>query len=100
MASKFSRAKRKNPADAFLSMAQEPDSPAPAQQDQKDEKAADQTIPEGYRLVKETKSERMQLLVRPSIKKRLKAEAQAQGLSMNDLINNLLEEYIERSGNK
>ena len=55
-------------------------------------------IPKGYRLVKEYKTERMQLLVRPTLKEAIKKEAQAQGLSMNDLINNIFEEYLGKRG--
>ena len=63
--------------------------------------AADQTgltVPKGYKLVKENKSQRMQLLIRPTLKEAIRAEAEAQGLSMNDLVNNIFEEYLERQG--
>jgi predicted HicB family RNase H-like nuclease len=63
--------------------------------------AADQTgltVPKGYKLVKENKSQRMQLLIRPTLKDAIRAEAEAQGLSMNDLVNNIFEEYLERQG--
>lgn len=53
-------------------------------------------IPKGYKLVKENKSQRMQILIRPATKNAIKAEAEAQGLSMNDLANNIFEEYLER----
>lgn len=53
-------------------------------------------IPKGYRLVKEGKSERVQLLVRPSTKEALKRMASAEGVSVNELINTALEEYLER----
>ena len=56
------------------------------------------TIPEGYRLAKEYKTERIQLLVRPSLKEGMKQEAEAQGLSMNELVNTIFEEYLERKG--
>ncbi len=90
MASKFSKATRKNPTETFLSTAEEPkeEAKAPAQ---------DLAIPEGYKLVKESKSERLQLLIRPTTKKRLKVEAIAQGVSVNDLVSTILEEYLERS---
>ena len=55
-------------------------------------------IPKGYTLVKENKSERMQILIRPTLKDAIREEAKAQGLSMNDLVNNIFEEYIERQG--
>lgn len=60
--------------------------------------AAGFQIPKGYRLEREFKSVRMQLLVRPSTKEAIKREAAAQGVSMNDLINKLLDEYAERLG--
>lgn len=83
---------KKNPAELFISAAEE----APAETQQTPEGI---TIPKGYKLVKENKSERMQLLVRPATKAAIKAEADAQGLSMNDLINTIFEEYLERKGN-
>lgn len=88
MASKFSKATRKNPTETFLSTAEEPKEEA---------KAQDPAIPEGYKLVKESKSERLQLLIRPTTKKRLKVEAIAQGVSVNDLVSTILEDYLERS---
>lgn len=85
---------KKTAAELFISAAEDP----------KENIIADPTpstgaiIPKGYKLVKENKSERMQLLIRPSIKDAIRQEAMAQGLSMNDLINNIFEEYIERKG--
>ena len=63
-----------------------------------DWKNAKTDLPKGYKLVKENKSERMQLLVRPATKEAIKKAAAAQGLSMNDLVNNILDEYAERQG--
>lgn len=83
---------KKNPAELFISAADEVQTEAPQAQE-------GVVIPKGYKLVKENKSERMQLLVRPATKEAIKAEAAAQGLSMNDLINNIFEEYLERKGN-
>lgn len=59
---------------------------------------AELAIPKGYKLVKENKSERMQLLVRPNVKTAIKKDAEMQGLSMNDLVNNVLENYLEGKG--
>lgn len=56
------------------------------------------SIPKGYKLTKESKSVRMALLVRPATKDAIKKAADLQGLSMNDLINQVLEEYLERQG--
>ena len=83
---------KKNPAEMFISAAEE------QQEAPQDAQAAGFTIPKGYRLVKENKSERMQLLVRPATKEAIKKAAAAQGLSMNDLVNNIFEEYLERQG--
>lgn len=80
---------KKSTAELFISTADEPQE-APAQN------AA--VIPKGYKLVKEPKSARLQLLVRPLTKEGIKRAAEAQGLSMNDLINQILDEYIERQG--
>ena len=60
--------------------------------------AAGFIIPKGYRLEKDYKSERMQLLVRPATKEAIRALAAEQGLSMNELVNNIFEEYLEREG--
>ena len=61
-------------------------------------KETPQEVPKGYKLVKENKSERLQLLVRPYAKEEIKKLAKAQGISVNDLINGILEDYIERQG--
>lgn len=83
---------KKNPAELFISTADEPQAaPAAPAQD-------GAFIPKGYKLVKEPKSARLQLLVRPLTKEGIKRAAEAQGLSMNDLINQILDEYIERQG--
>ena len=82
---------KKNTAELFISAAEEQEAP----QQMQDTGA---NIPKGYKLVKENKSERMQLLIRPTLKEAIKAEAEAQGLSMNDLVNNIFEEHLERKG--
>ena len=53
-------------------------------------------LPNGMQLVRETKSERVQILVRPFTKKMIKQEAESKSVSMNDLINTILEEHIYR----
>ena len=82
---------KKNPAELFISAADEVQTEAPQTQE-------GVAIPKGYKLVKENKSERMQLLVRPVVKEAIKKEAEAQGLSMNELVNGIFEEYLERKG--
>ena len=53
--------------------------------------------PEGYKinpLYLETKSKRVQLLVQPSLVKKIKARAKAEHRSMNDLIHSILEDAM------
>lgn len=54
-------------------------------------------IPKGYKLNPkyiETKSKRVQLLTKPSTHEKLKAVANNNNVSVNELINNILESYI------
>lgn len=44
----------------------------------------------------ELKSVHLQLLIKPSIKERIKAAAEANHRSMNDLINQILEEWLDK----
>lgn len=81
---------------------QEP-TPAPTPAKEKKpskKKPAAPKIPEGYKMVKVSKSIRMQLLVRPLTKTKLKEVADNRGISVNALINDILEDYLERQGNK
>ena len=55
--------------------------------------------PAGYKLNPEyieTKSRRVQLLMQPSIYEAIKAEAQAAGISFNEVVNTVLRAHIER----
>lgn len=54
--------------------------------------------PEGYKLNPlyiETKSERLQLLVQPSLKVKLKEKAKQEGTSVNDLVHSILEDALK-----
>lgn len=56
-----------------------------------------QEAPEGYKVNPqyiETKSKRVQLLMKPSTVEKLRARAKAEGRSLNDLINTILEETV------
>lgn len=83
---------KKSAAELFITSAQD-------EQAQQIESKSRDFIPKGYKLVKENKSERLQLLIRPTLKEAAKQEAAARGVSVNDLINSILEEYMERKGN-
>ena len=73
----------------FISSAAEPQQPAEGF-----------TIPEGYMLKKESKTARLQLLIRPTTKTRMRKLAAAEGISLNELVNQILDEYVdERRGN-
>ena len=55
------------------------------------------TIPEGYKLVPiEKKTQRVQLVFRPSIAQRAKEAAKAQGISFNELCSIAIEEYLNK----
>lgn len=86
---------KKNTAELFISSAEDPPAPSDPKQVEQETGAA---IPKGYKLVKENKSDRIHLLIRPTLKEDIKKEAAAQKVSVNDLINNVLEEYLERKG--
>ena len=53
--------------------------------------------PAGYKLNPqyiETKSDRLQLLIQPSLKARLKERASQEGTSVNDLVHNILQNAL------
>lgn len=55
-------------------------------------------IPVGYQLVPEYKTERIQLLIRPSIKRETIRLAKEKGKSLNEYIEQLLEANISAAG--
>lgn len=82
-----------NPAMSFISQESidraEGETPA---ETKKPDKA-----PEGYKLnplYVETKSKRLQLLIQPSLHEKLKKKAQAEGTSVNDLVNGILQDAL------
>lgn len=84
-----------NPAMSFISQESidraEGETPATA-----DAKKPDKA-PEGYKLNPlyiETKSKRLQLLIQPSLHEKLKRKAQAEGTSVNDLVNSILQDAL------
>ena len=85
-----------SPAAAFISAATPP---APA----KKPKAAQVTvegIPEGMRLVAEPKSRRVHLLMRPTAYGWLERKSQAEGISVNEAINIIIEDAKRREEQK
>lgn len=78
------------PTAAFISsMPQEETAPEPTI------KVPGFTVPEGYRLVRESKSKRLQLLVTPTIAANLRAAAAVEDISLNELCNRIFEEYLK-----
>lgn len=80
-----------NPAELFISSKAE--APAPAQT----QEAQAGKAPEGYHanpLYIENKSKRLQLLTKPSTAEKLRAKAQREGRSVNDIVNTILEEAL------
>jgi len=55
-------------------------------------------IPKGYVLKEEPKSQRLQLLLRPSIFKDLKEESARTGKSVNAICNDVLADYFREGG--
>ena len=52
-----------------------------------------------YKLVRESKSERMQVLIRPTTKDALAVIAKEAEISVNELVNRILEQFIYDSRN-
>lgn len=52
-------------------------------------------IPDGYKIIREAKTERLQILIRPTTHEKLKHIAAETGQSKNEIINNLIENYIK-----
>jgi len=73
-----------SPALRFVS-SHEPDTPP----------AADAATPAPAAALPETKSKRFNMLMRPSLFARLKRASQERGISVNELIHGVLEEYAK-----
>lgn len=73
-----------NPALQFISNA------ASRERTQRKEQDIHAPIPEGYKLVPEAKSKRLQLLMQPSLYGKIKEKAEETGTSVNDTIHNIL----------
>lgn len=79
------------PTAAFISSMPQEDTTAAAT-----ESAEGFTVPEGYKLIRESKSKRLQLLVTPTIAANLKTAAAVEGISLNELCNRIFEEFLKR----
>jgi predicted HicB family RNase H-like nuclease len=80
-----------NPAMRFISTATPPQKATPSQEVLTQES---ETRLKRNPLYVEVKSKRLQVLLQPSMFKRLKDAATAQGTSMNEIINKALDQYL------
>ena len=85
---KSSLEKIENPALQFISNA------ASKKRTERKEQDIYAPTPEGYRLVPEAKSKRLQLLIQPSLYNRVKQRANENGTSVNDTIHNILSSVL------
>lgn len=76
------------PTDAFISR-----KPEPVQDIDID--LENYKPPKGYRLIRESKSARLQLLVTPTIAENLKSAAAVEGISLNEYCNRLFEKHLK-----
>lgn len=83
---------KQSAAEMFISSASDPDGTEPATAPEIDLNSIN--VPEGYIIRRESKNQRMQILVRPSTKKNLEEEASKRNTSMNDVINTIVEAYF------
>lgn len=84
-------------AEFFISGAEEAaQDPAPIRQATEDADGA--LVPEGYKLVKDNKTDRTHLLMRPKIKEGMKKAASERGVSMNDLFDTIAEDFLKKEG--
>lgn len=88
-----------NPAMSFISQESidGAEGEAPATEETTEKVKRPDKAPEGYKLNPlyiETKSKRLQLLIQPSLHEKLKRKAQAEGTSVNDLVNSILQDAL------
>lgn len=84
MSKKTFKSNLENPALQFISNA------TSKERTEKKEQDIHTQAPEGYKLVPEVKSKRLQLLIQPSLYNRIKEKAEKTGTSVNDTIHNIL----------
>lgn len=75
------------------------DPAAPQPQETTTETGEGFTVPIGYRVVREPKNRRMQLLITQHVNDRMREAAAAEGISLNELCNRVFEEYLKQRGN-
>jgi hypothetical protein len=99
MATKKTNFKKDNPALSFMTPIEE----STVQEETKITPMKKNAIPEGYKANPEyieTKSKRVQLLLQPSTVGSIKKLATKKGLSMNEAINEAIQEYLSKEEGK
>lgn len=91
----------KKPTDLFISSDLPDTDPGQIELDKQTKPIKEEpptNIPAGYRLTKEAKTDRLQILVRPTTHEALKVIAEQTDISKNELINEAIEKYINNYG--
>lgn len=55
-------------------------------------------VPEGYKIVEESKTKRLQSLITPTTHEKLKKIAKRRGVSVNEVVNMAIKQFIESEG--
>ncbi len=77
-----------NPALQFISKPKEEPTPQSTITDITD-------VPKGFKLVPETKTKRVNLIMKPSLHEKAVEKSKSIGISFNEFINKMLEDYLE-----
>ena len=86
-----------NPAMSFISQESIDRAEREAPATEETAKPRPAKAPEGYKLNPlyiETKSKRLQLLMQPSLHEKLKNKVKAEGISVNELVNSILQDAL------
>ena len=84
----------KSPTEAFINTAPKKVKTEVTPKEEKVEQLK-KDLPEGYVIQKEKKTERTNLIFRPTLKARLKEEADKRGTSLNEVVHELLEKALD-----
>lgn len=93
---------KRSPTESFFSRPPEADPGTPKRKPKQEQppinkRASADLIPKGYILKPEAKSERLNLLIKPSTKEGIKEAAEVKRTSVNNLINEILEDYLKKA---
>lgn len=89
---------RKNASEFFISSATDKEDRQPEQTKTEDDAAGikDINLPRGFMVAPQPKNRHMHILVQQSTADDIKAISANQGISMNELVNRILRDYLER----